>query len=64
MDGQFEPLHCELDTLQINLNTVLNNEHVPEIECHIRTIEECALEFPSPRWCTRAIVTGVALHYS
>jgi hypothetical protein len=40
-DGQFEPLRAELADLQINLNTVSNDEHVPEIERHIRTVKEC-----------------------
>jgi hypothetical protein len=36
MDGQFEPLQAELTDLAITaVNTVLNHEHVPEIEQHI-----------------------------
>eukprot|EP00978_Attheya_sp_CCMP212_P043302 scaffold280126_cov62-Attheya_sp.AAC.1 len=40
MDGQFEPLRSELADLRINLNVVSNDEHVPEIERHIRTTKE------------------------
>ena len=29
---------------QNTLNTVSNDEHIPEIECHIRTVKECV-------WC-------------
>ena len=32
MGGQFEPLHGELVTLGMNLNTVSRGEHDPEIE--------------------------------
>ena len=35
MDGQFESLRGDLAELQISLNTVSNNEHVPDIERHI-----------------------------
>ena len=40
MDGQFETLRSELADIQVNLNTVSANEHVPEIERHIRTVKE------------------------
>jgi hypothetical protein len=40
IDGQFESLRANLANLQINLNMVSNNEHVPEIERHIRTVKE------------------------
>jgi hypothetical protein len=42
MDGQFEPLRADLADMQITLNTVSNDEHVPEIERHIRTNKERA----------------------
>jgi hypothetical protein len=42
MDGQFESLHGNLAELQISLNTVSNNEHVPDIKWHIRMTKECA----------------------
>jgi hypothetical protein len=42
MDGQFENLRGELADMQIGLNTVSNDEHVPDIEQHIRTIKERA----------------------
>jgi hypothetical protein len=42
MDGQFETLRGELATMQVTLNTVSNDEHVPEVERHIRTIKERA----------------------
>jgi hypothetical protein len=35
MDGQFEPLHGDLANLQLTLNTVSNDEHVPKVERHI-----------------------------
>ena len=40
MDGQFDGLRGDLATLGITLNTASNDEHVPEIECHIRTLKE------------------------
>jgi hypothetical protein len=40
MDGQFENLRGKLAELQIGLNTVSNDEHVPDIERYIRTIKE------------------------
>ena len=40
MDGQFENLRGDLADMQIGLNTVSNDEHVPDIERHIRTIKE------------------------
>jgi hypothetical protein len=40
MDGQFEMLRGDLASMQINLNTVSNDKHVPDIEQHIRTIKE------------------------
>eukprot|EP00978_Attheya_sp_CCMP212_P049346 scaffold651883_cov181-Attheya_sp.AAC.1 len=40
MDGQFEPLRVDLAELQMNLNTVSRDEHVPEIERYIRTTKE------------------------
>ena len=51
MDGQFEPLRRDLAEMGIQLNTVSNNEHIPEIECQIRTLKErtraiyCTLPF-------------------
>jgi hypothetical protein len=41
MDGQFESLRADIADLQINLNTVSRDEHVPEIERRIRTVKEC-----------------------
>jgi hypothetical protein len=40
MDGQFDHLRADLAGIQIELNTVSENEHVPEIERHIRTNKE------------------------
>ena len=40
MDGQFEPLRGDLADMGIQLNTVSNDEHVPEIEWQIRTLKE------------------------
>jgi hypothetical protein len=40
MDGQFESLRADIADLQITLNTVSNDEHVPEIERRIRTVKE------------------------
>ena len=51
MDGQFEPLRGDLAEMGIQLNTVSNDEHIPEIECQIRTLKErtraiyCTLPF-------------------
>ena len=40
MDGQFEPIRGDLSSLGITLNTVANDEHVPEVEQYIRTLKE------------------------
>jgi hypothetical protein len=40
MVGQFEPLRGDIADLQLTLNTVLNNEHVPKVEHHIQTLKE------------------------
>ena len=40
MDGQFEPTRGDLAVMGILLNTVLADEHVPEVERYIRTIKE------------------------
>ena len=40
MDGQFDSLRGDLAEMQITLNTVSNDEHVPEVERHIRTLKE------------------------
>ena len=40
MKGVFEVLRGDLADMQITLNTVSNNEHVPEMERHIRTTKE------------------------
>jgi hypothetical protein len=40
MDGQFDPIRGELASLGITLNTVANDEHVPEAERYIRTIKD------------------------
>ena len=51
MDGQFEQLCGDLAEMGIQLNTVSNDEHVPEIEHQIRTLKEetraiyCTLPF-------------------
>ena len=51
MDGQLEQLHGDLADMGIQLNTVSNDEHVPEIEWQIRTLKEwtrgiyCTLPF-------------------
>ena len=39
-DGQFETLRGDLAEMQIQLNVASDDEHVPEIERHIRTIKE------------------------
>jgi hypothetical protein len=41
MDGQFNSLCRELSALNITLNMVANNEHVPEVERYIHTVKEC-----------------------
>jgi hypothetical protein len=40
MDGQFESLRVGLANLQITLDTVSNDEHMPEIKQRIRTVKE------------------------
>ena len=40
MDGEFECIRGELADMQITLNIVSRNEHVPEVERRIRTIKE------------------------
>jgi hypothetical protein len=40
VDGQFEPLCGELADLGIAVNYFSRDEHVPEIERHIRTLKE------------------------
>lgn len=40
MDGQFKPIGGDLSMLHVNLNTVSNAEHVPEVERYIRTTKE------------------------
>jgi hypothetical protein len=40
MDGQFENLQGDLADIGIGLNTVSNDEHVPNIECHICIMKE------------------------
>jgi hypothetical protein len=40
MDGQFENLRKDLANLHIRLNTVSNDEHVPDIEWNIQTMKE------------------------
>ena len=51
MDGQFESLRGNLADMGLQLNTMSNDEHVPEIEQQIRTLKErtrgiyCTLPF-------------------
>jgi hypothetical protein len=40
MDGQFETLRGKLASLQITLYITSNDEHIPEIERHHRTVKE------------------------
>ena len=40
MDGQFEFLRANTANMGMTLNTVSNNEHVPDIERCIRTVKE------------------------
>ena len=40
MDGQFDPLRGDLAEMGLQLNTVSNDEHVPEIERQIRSLKE------------------------
>jgi hypothetical protein len=40
LNGEFESLCADLIDLQIGLNTVSWDEHVPEIEQYIHTIKE------------------------
>ena len=43
MDGQFEPIRGDLASLRITLNTVANDEHVPEMDWYIHTLKEQTL---------------------
>jgi hypothetical protein len=60
MDGQFDVLQGDLANMQITLNTISNNEHVLEVERHIRTIKERARAvynlLPFPRLPSRMII--------
>ena len=40
MDGQFESIRGDLAEMQINLNTVPTDEHVPEVGRYICTIKD------------------------
>lgn len=40
LDGEFETLRGDLASLQIALQTASHDDHVPEIERHIRTLKE------------------------
>ena len=40
MDNEFEPMRADLMDAKVNLNVASNNEHVPEIERHIRTVKD------------------------
>jgi hypothetical protein len=40
MDGQFESLHGDLARIGTDLNTVSNDDHVPEVKWYIRTLKE------------------------
>ena len=42
MDCQFDPLRADIEGIGVNVNTTSRNEHVPEVERHIRTIKERA----------------------
>ena len=42
LDGQFEPLQGDLSDLNIMLQTCGHDDHVPEAECHIQMLKECA----------------------
>ncbi len=66
MDYEFEPLRgdfADLADMQITLNTVTNDEHVPDIERHIRTLKErtrCIYNtLPFCRMPTRMIIEMV-----
>jgi hypothetical protein len=40
-DNEFEPMRADLMDAKVNLNVVAsNNEHIPEIERHIRTVKD------------------------
>ena len=65
MDGQFDVLRADLAEIQITLNTVSNDEHVPEVERHIRTLKERARAIynvlPFPQLPTRMVIE--LIHY-
>jgi hypothetical protein len=37
MDGEFEPMRTEMLDLGLVVNIASNDEHVPEVECSMRT---------------------------
>ena len=39
-DNEFEPMRAQLMDVKVNLNVASNNEHIPEIERHIRTVKD------------------------
>ena len=39
-DNEFEPMRAQLMDSKVRLDVVSNNEHVPKIERHIRTVKE------------------------
>lgn len=59
-DNEFAPLETELSGCGITLNTVSRDEHVPEVERHIRTLKErCRATYnalPFKKWPTRLVV--------
>jgi hypothetical protein len=63
MKGQFESIRGDLAAMQIKLNTVSNDEHVPEVERYIRTIKvraRCAYnKLPFRRIPARMIIQMV-----
>lgn len=63
MDNEFETLRGELSSIGITLNTTANDEHVADIERHIRTVKERIRSIyntlPFTRFPTRLIVEMV-----
>lgn len=59
-DNEFAVLETQLANIGISLNTVARDEHVPEIERHIRTLKERCREtynaLPFKRWPSRMLV--------
>jgi len=55
-DGQFETMDTSKIGQGITLNIVTNNEHVPEVECYIRTIKDMYNSLPFKKFPNRLLI--------